>query len=439
MNDIHLENKKINIINFIRRNLDESIISDLYENYTSNGDLFVGKNNPKAYAISSNKKLVELLTSSFEKAKPFIGHLSEKNIYETIKNILTRLVEDNKNGAWEYFNKQDILIDHEIYKNLFYDDETFLTRYNLLESYSSNAWNNAICVRALVNWVKFLRLSPSKNHEIFKTIEEGYNHLLQFINQNYINKYPLGFSDFNTTCDTAFILKMALTIQPFIQDFFGRFPPLNLAEKTEFLLAKKNQDGGWPFAYKNDNVNYEDLNKSDLASTCYAVLYLTDILNTGLLSSNDSAEEGVEQGIEYLVNHVNFDNVNSCWVDNFGKLNLEVTSLVLQVLHKNNVYKDVQNKIENFIENKLESNIGKMIEDDTKGLEISFNGNPVRLITLSLITLLKIGKEITSREIATPFSWILEQSHNEERTNVIYIICCISEYLLSKNALLKSI
>ena len=434
MSNLQLSEKRATLYNLISSSLDDKTLSKVYDNFINNIDLFEGIKNPQTSFFNKSEKLLELLKDSFEKAESYITHLSQDKIIETIKKILERMVSDHISGAWKYLNKEDILYDNSIYPSLFRNKDNFQSKYDALDNYLSNAWNNAICVRALVNWVKLLNLRPDSHADIFNAIKEGYIHLLKFIDGKAINKYPLNFTEFNTTCDVAFSLKMALTIHPFLRDYFPEVPFVDIMPKIHLLITKQNENGGWPFAYAEIGNNHIDIKESDLPSTCYALLFLTDIQNQEILDVKDR----IRKGINYLLGHKSRSEGDFFWQDSYGNLNLEVTSLALQVLRKNDFLFEYQVGIKRFIERLMNQNILNFIENSSE-LQTIFNGNPVRLISLSLITLLKSDEKITSPIISIPFSWLLQQSYGEEKTNIIYIICCISEYLLSRASFLKTV
>jgi hypothetical protein len=416
MSDTQMEPIKRSLYSLLAGYIDDTTLVHLYDNFTRNDSLLSGVNTANA-SFLEKPEIMDLLVSSFKTATSYIDNLSPDRIDEHVGIILSKLVTDNRDGKWNYLNKNDIFDDKLRYNNLFNNEDNFYLKYEQLDPYLPNAWNNAICVRALVNWVSLLNFKKETKKEIFEAIKDGYLYLRNFIANGIINKYPLNFTNFNTSSDTAFVLKMVQRIQPFIEKHYPEIKNPPVKDLINSLInAQNKKDGGWPFVYNQNNTSYLNNGKSDLCSTCYTLLLLIGLEDDG--SYPIELENSIVQGINFILNH-----------ETRLELNLEVTCLMLQVLTNRKQASDYQSTIKDFIEKLLNDNMVNIMNNDIQSLEKSLNGNAVKLISLSLITLLKTGEKITNKIISVSFSWLLKRTQYEEKTNIIYIICCISEYL----------
>lgn len=430
MGDIQFDPQKASLFNLLSAELDRNNIFLLRDKIVEQKAIFdrsgIGDEESKNLSV-----LFDLLDDSFQSAFQELSNISDSQIDKTVEEILVTLTKSRSEEGWSFFAKKDIEIDKMIYPSLF-DDPDLDSKLKDLDYYSPNAWNNAICTRALVNWVVLLKFSPSTKSDIFSSIQIGYTYLKNCVLEGTINKYPKYFIDINTTCDVAFVIKMLYRVKNFITDYFDNLiiDPKDIQNIIDPLINSQNHDGGWPFAYQN-GCNL--INKSDEPSTCYTLLLLTDLKKKGIFKDT----KRIDIGINYLLISESRAAKQFFWCNKDGSVNFEVTCLALQILKNNNVHPEYLEGIKIYLNTLINENLICFVQDDIEKLTNVFSGNPVKLVSLILITLLKIDTPIISPMISIPFSWIIKRSKKENRTNLIYIICCISEYLSAKKNFLS--
>jgi hypothetical protein len=293
-----------------------------------------------------------------------------------------------------------------------------------LADYSSNAWNNVICLRALIKWLENASFESTEKETVLKTIFRAYEKIRAYIFPYGVSKYPLGIADnIISVYDTSFVLKMINLINKTITKYKEDVMLIQMATQLKVLFSKQNADGGWSKFLIKENGNITKFKNSDVCATSYTLLFLLDLANSPF--DNEEIQRAINNGILFLLNHFNEDK--KCWCDNNGEVNIENTCIAYQVLLRQGIpQKPVE--ILSFLKTHTNKNLKYFINNDIDTLNANYSKNPIRNISLVLVSFLKSGLSLKTSLISIPFSWLLHKATSEDKTNLIYIICSISDY-----------
>ena len=406
--------------------LNDDNISIIYDNLKRGDDPL---NNIEDIDLpQEEKETIEfILINLAYKAEVFVSNLSLEKISTILSAIFQKIINECENGSWKYLSKKDILF---IYNKA---DDNYKQYFNhlvldKLPEYSSNAWNSAVCMRAILKWTTRLDIVLENEPNLYSLLKDARNILQSSVKIGNINKFPDGVSSTTNTTDYCFTYLMISRINNAITK---SNLPLTLIEIdiegiVEFLTVTQDKTGGWPdIVFWNDKNNYKIIGACDINATCYAMLLLKNDLFNGY-----KVEKTLEKGILYLLEKTKA-SPNGIMIN--GIPDIEASCLVFQVLNKKGSPYDNHKRILSFLKSTSKKTIKHLVDfdkDKLKGtLYLDNDEKIVRVISLLLITLLKSKMNINSPQINLPFAWLIKIALNENKANLIHILCCVSDYL----------
>lgn len=422
-------------------NLSKSVYDKVLLNYLSDENILrihenikQGKlplNNIEDIGLSEEEitQIQSLLYSLTQETEEYVSLLSHGKISITLSSIFKKILKDGENGEWKFLFKEDVIFicknASENYKKYFNTDAV----YNL-DDYSCNAWNTAVCLRALLKWFSRFEIYIEEKTELFEIIKKSLIKLQKYIDNKVINKFPEGVNSAYNLTDYCFVSLLSIKINNVISRSPTTLNPLtiNKNEIINTLISTQNEDGGWSdLVYSKDQNYFEILGPSNFIATCYAMLLLKD---TFFQDKERLVDKAMREATAFILQKI--DQRNS-WKEKNGKPDLEATCLAYQVLNRPGAAYDNHKRIAGYLRSIAKRNARYLALNEKNKivahLYLENDDKLVRMISLLVITLLKAKTKIKSTHISFSLAWLIKIALTESKSNLIHILCAVSDYL----------